>query len=194
MTAWLTLILGGAKSGKSAFAERLAAHEDRVLFVATAEARDADMAQRIKAHQANRPATWQTLEEPLELSRALNTALPGHTTAIVDCLTLWVSNLLMADGKMTDRSLAEKTSALLQVVKSHQARWIFVSNEVGLGVVPSTELGGHFRDLLGRVNQQFAVEADQVYLMVAGLPIDVKALAMDTSGSRTYLFKEQSSA
>ena len=175
----LTFILGGARSGKSTLAEQLAARGERVLYVATAEGRDEEMRRRIAAHQAARPQHWDTVEEPLDLAGALRPVHNRYDTVLIDCLTLWVSNLLLgrqpgaADDAIEERIL-NTARELLQLVASSGAGWIMVSNEVGLGVVPGSPLGRAYRDLLGRVNQLIAAHARQVYLMVAGLPLQVK--------------------
>ena len=182
MAAELILITGGARSGKSRFAERLAMQGKRVLFVATAEALDNDMARRIAAHRSSRPAEWDTLEEPRNLPEAIRRKAPGATSAydtiIVDCLTIWVSNLLLLHEGNADAEarILEAVGRLLDVRDSSDARWIFVTNEVGLGVVPSSPLGRAYRDALGRVNSFVASRADKVYLMAAGLALDLKAL------------------
>ena len=180
MRGELTFILGGARSGKSALAEQLAARGERVLYVATAEGRDDEMRRRIAAHRAARPGHWDTLEEPLELVAALRPIRDRYDTVLVDCLTLWVSNLLLqrqaagaADDAIEERIL-NAARELLQLVASSGGGWIMVSNEVGLGVVPGWPLGRAYRDLLGRVNQLVAAQAREVYLMVAGLPLQVK--------------------
>jgi adenosylcobinamide kinase/adenosylcobinamide-phosphate guanylyltransferase len=180
----LLLILGGARSGKSAYAQRLAQElgGDHVLFVATAEAWDEDMAQRIARHRQERPATWRTLETPRQVGPAI--ALHLHDTAVVliDCLTLLVSNTLLHYGASPDSAAAEaavqeEVAALVQTCQTTAATWIVVSNEVGLGLVPDNPLGRLYRDLLGRANQTLVAQAEAVYFMVAGLPVDVKALA-----------------
>ena len=182
MAARLTLITGGARSGKSAFAERLAAQGKRVLFVATAEALDDDMARRIAAHRGSRPAEWDTLEEPRSLPEAIRRKAAGadspYDTIIVDCLTIWVSNLLLLHEGNADAEarIVEAAKKLLDVRASSDASWIVVTNEVGLGVVPSSSLGRTYRDALGRVNSLVASRADKVYLMAAGLALDLKAL------------------
>lgn len=178
MTKELILILGGARSGKSAFAEQVAQQAGRVLFVATAQAQDDDMRQRIRAHRAKRPPEWSTLEEPHNLASAIPSALEGHNTCLLDCLTLWVSNLLLSkEGSATAESeILNEVGRLLDTYDSSPATWIVVSNEVGLGVVPPTRLGSQYRDLLGRVNQAVASRADRVYLMVAGLALELKSL------------------
>ena len=171
MSKRLTLILGGVRAGKSAYAQRLAVHGERVLFVATAEAGDAEMEARIRAHQASRPAEWDTLEEPVDIVGALAPVLHCYDTVLLDCVTLWVSNLLLS-GRGYD--IPAEAQRLLELSRQGDASWVVVSNEVGLGVVPATELGRVFTDELGRVNQLLAAEADAVYFMAAGLPMTVK--------------------
>ncbi len=182
MASELVLITGGARSGKSAFAERLAMRGERVLFVATAEALDDEMARRIAAHQASRPDHWDTLEEPRNLSDAIrNTTRAGsrsYDTIVVDCLTLWVSNLLLHYETEADAEsrIIDAAEGLLQVCGESESKWIIVTNEVGLGIVPSSSLGRAYRDALGRVNSLVASRSDKVYLMAAGLALDLKAL------------------
>lgn len=173
----LILVTGGARSGKSHFAQQLAtACPHAVLFVATAEALDADMAARIAQHQAERPANWHTLEEPRHLAQALASAPPAPLV-LLDCVTLWVTNLLLMEGADWKRATAE-LDGLLAWYRQHPVELIVVTNEVGLGVVPPNELSRTFRDWLGRFNQRLAAEADAVYLMVAGLAVDIRALAL----------------
>jgi adenosylcobinamide kinase / adenosylcobinamide-phosphate guanylyltransferase len=187
----LTLLLGGVRSGKSARAVELA-HETqargRVLFVATAQALDDDMARRVAAHRAERPPGWDTLESPLalpeELRRALDMAAAAgapYATVAIDCLTLWVSNLLLALDERDDAesTIGARVAALLAVreadrARAPAARWVVVSNEVGLGVVPPTPLGRRYRDALGRANRMVAAAADEVTLMVAGMELPLK--------------------
>ena len=172
----LTLVLGGVRAGKSSYAQQLAAAGRSVLFVATAEAGDSEMAERIRAHQASRPSDWHTLEEPLHLAAALEPVLHRYDTVLLDCLTLWVSNLLLrADDPWAARDDAlAQAQALLDLQARSEAAWVVVSNETGLGVIPPTPLGRAFQDALGRVNQLVAAHADDVYFMVAGLPVPVK--------------------
>lgn len=189
-----TLILGGARSGKSDWAERLAAAADRpVLFLATATAGDAEMADRIAAHRAARPAAWRTVEEPANLAAAVRDHARAGETVLVDCLTLWVSNLLLGrldrlgaadpdaiparDWNAGERELLDATADLLATARARNLSLILVSNEVGLGLVPATPLGRRYRDALGRVNRLAAAAADPVVLMVAGLPVDLRRLA-----------------
>jgi adenosylcobinamide kinase / adenosylcobinamide-phosphate guanylyltransferase len=170
----LTLILGGARSGKSTYALALAreAVAGKVLFVATAEAHDDEMTARITAHRGERPGTWDTLEEPRALTTALASAANDYDLVIIDCLTLWVSNLLLATPSPIDP--VEATAPLLDVYERHDPDWIVVSNEVGLGLVPDTPLGRTYRDILGAVNRRVATAADTVLFMVAGQPLKIK--------------------
>lgn len=179
----LIFILGGARSGKSAYAERLARRGRRVLFVATAEARDQDMRRRIAAHRERRPAGWDTLEEPLDLVAALRPLLHRYDTFLLDCLTLWVSNLLLErqDHAGTENRIQDSARELMDLIEETQATWILVSNEVGQGIVPSSTLGRAYRDALGRVNQVAASRANRVCLMTAGLALELKSL-----GARPY--------
>ncbi len=176
----LVLVLGGVRAGKSQFAQRLAQEKGgAVLFVATAEARDEEMAQRIRLHQETRPKDWQTLEEPIMVPGALSKAVQGYDVVLLDCLTLWISNLLLQvrEGKeVSDDELLAPVERLLYVYQHCQATFIVVSNEVGMGVVPPHPLGRRFRDLLGKANQMLAARSDKVYLLVAGLPLELKAL------------------
>lgn len=183
MTKELILILGGARSGKSALAERLARQRERVLFVATAEALDVDMERRIAAHRSQRPSAWRTLEEPLDLSSAIQEVADDYEICLLDCLTLWVSNLLlkMEDYPNVEREILAEVKRLLEVYEESSATWIVVSNEVGLGIVPPTPLGRQYRDILGRANQAVAARADRVYLTVAGLMMDLKSIAVPIS-------------
>ncbi len=182
MATGLVLITGGARSGKSGFAERLAMQGNRVLFVATAEALDDDMARRIAAHRTGRPSEWDTLEEPRAVPQAIlrdtTASTTPYDTIIVDCLTIWVSNLLLLHEGSADAEarILEAAGKLLDVHQSSDARWIVVTNEVGLGVVPPSSLGRMYRDTLGRVNSLVASRADKVYLMAAGLALDLRAL------------------
>ncbi|HEY8692895.1 MAG TPA: bifunctional adenosylcobinamide kinase/adenosylcobinamide-phosphate guanylyltransferase [Chloroflexota bacterium] len=173
MAEGFTLVTGGARSGKSAYAERLAAGSGKpVLFVATAEARDEDMRQRIEEHRANRPAEWQTIEEPLSVAVAIRAGIGGsqHTPVVLlDCVTLLVSNLLLAG-----RPVQPEIEALVQWRNQSGARLIAVTNEVGLGIVPDNALARQYRDALGLANQMLAAAADQVILMVAGLAVAIK--------------------
>lgn len=167
----LTLLLGGARSGKSARAVRLAADWDgQVVFVATAEGRDPEMAARIARHRLERPASWRTIEAPLELVRAFD-SIPDRAFVILDCLTLWVANAIEAGW--SDEDVERAGAAVATIVASREQPTVVVSNEVGLGLVPETPLGRTYRDLLGRVNALFAAEAEKAYLMVAGRTLEL---------------------
>ena len=171
----LVLVLGGARAGKSSYAQRLASAGTKVLFVATAEPRDPEMAARIEAHRAQRPRQWSTTEEPTELVFALAPMVERYDTVLLDCLTLWVSNLLLKyESTEVEPYTLRATEALLRLYDRGAATWIIVSNEVGNGVVPGTPLGRRYRDLLGQVNQVVAQGADRVFLMTAGLPLQIK--------------------
>lgn len=190
----LLLVLGGARSGKSTYAQRLAQElgGSRVLFVATAEAWDAEMAQRIAQHQQERPAVWRTLEVPHNVGQAIASHPGNAAVVLVDCLTLLVSNTLLRLGESPDPAAAAaaveaEIAALLQICQGNAATCIVVSNEVGLGLVPDNPLGRLYRDLLGRANQTLAAQAEAVYFMVAGLPVDVKALARAAAVSGTRI-------
>ena len=161
-------ILGGARSGKSRFAVSGLAARARVTYIATAEAGDADMAARIARHQAERSPHWTTVEAPYDLVPALSRALASNDTVIVDCLTVWVANLMLrGDG---DEAILKEADALAELAAAPRAELRLVSNEAGLGVHPPTADGLRFRDLLGLVNQRVAAASSRVVLMVAGLP------------------------
>jgi adenosylcobinamide kinase / adenosylcobinamide-phosphate guanylyltransferase len=176
----LILILGGARAGKSSHALSLAAEQHRssgaqVCFIATAQALDEEMAARIARHQTERPADWRTIEEPYRIDEALQKAGESDIV-IVDCLTLFVSNWLLRyeEENECEQNLRRIARDFLVQARSRRQTIFCVSNEAGLGVVPETRLGRLFRDLLGRVNQDFASAADEVYLLVAGIPLQLK--------------------
>jgi adenosylcobinamide kinase / adenosylcobinamide-phosphate guanylyltransferase len=167
--ASVTLILGGARSGKSAYAEALVTAVGDGLYLATAEAGDAEMTERIRAHRARRGDRWTTVEEPLDLSGNLSRhARPGRPI-LVDCLTLWLSNLLGAG-----MDIDEETAHLSEALAGLAGPVLLVANEVGLGIVPDTPLGRAFRDHAGRLNQRVAGVADRVVFVAAGLPLVLK--------------------
>lgn len=177
----LILILGGARSGKSAYAERLAlARGGAVLFVATATAGDEEMARRIAKHRDERPADWRTLEAPHDVAMAVAGDGFLAPTVLLDCVTLLVSNLLLAHEAAgvaeIERRIDAEIAALLAQIAAGEATWIVVSNEVGMGLVPPYPLGRQYRDLLGRANARLAAAAERAYLLVAGLPLDLKRL------------------
>ncbi len=169
-----TLVLGGARSGKSRFALDVQSTHRRVLFIATALGDDAEMRERIERHRAERPDHWRTIEEPCELVARLREACAAADAVIVDCLTVWVANLMLRGDP--DEHVLKQADELAAVLALHQADVTLVSNEVGLGVHPATADGRHFRDLLGGVNQRMAAAADRVVLMVAGVPLTVKEI------------------
>jgi len=165
----IELIIGGARSGKSALAERRAAESGlAVCYVATGQAGDGEMTARIAHHRARRPAHWRTVEEPLALAEALSKEAAPERCLIVDCLTLWLTNLLLGPG------LEEERTRLLEILPTLPGRVILVSNEVGCGIVPINELARRFADEQGRLNQQVAAVADRVTLVAAGLPLELK--------------------
>jgi adenosylcobinamide kinase/adenosylcobinamide-phosphate guanylyltransferase len=175
----LILVLGGARSGKSDYAEKLAAQLGRpVLYIATAQAGDDDMAARIAAHRQNRPAHWQTLEAPRHIAQALAQIHSPAPVLLLDCLTLLVSNILLTMETEPQAAIEAAVYAELDALAAMQqklgATLIVVSNEVGLGLVPSYALGRVYRDVLGRANQRLAAQAHRVLFMVAGLPLTVK--------------------
>jgi adenosylcobinamide kinase/adenosylcobinamide-phosphate guanylyltransferase len=167
-----SLILGGARSGKSVLAERLARDSGRdVVYVATAQARDDEMKARIAHHRAQRPAQWQCVEEPLALADVLRAQARADRCVLVDCLTLWLSNLL--GDRDPDRFVQER-DALLQALPELPGDIIFVSNEVGLGIVPLGELSRRYVDETGRLHQALGAQCERVVFVAAGLPLVLK--------------------
>lgn len=196
MSRELILVLGGARSGKSAYAEKLAAGlGGRIMYVATARAGDEEMRARLAIHRQMRSKTWRTVEAPSGVGEAIRAALTEGPVAgvLLDCLTLLVSNLILegvaeedlddVDEKVARERVEAELDQLLDTFRAGDVPWIVVSNEVGWGLVPLYPLGRVYRDLLGWVNQRLAAEAGRVYLMVAGLPVDVKALSSTRSGT-----------
>jgi adenosylcobinamide kinase/adenosylcobinamide-phosphate guanylyltransferase len=170
----ITLVLGGVRSGKSRYAQRLAEHASQVTFIATAESRDDhEMQRKIERHRAQRPSHWLTIEEPLNLAQIVRSAEAEWDLILIDCLTLYASNLLEANGENLTPSLAQVDDLCASLASSWHSV-ILVSNEVGSGVVPAYALGRRFRDLAGEINQRIAAVADTVILMVAGLPLALK--------------------
>lgn len=168
----MIFVTGGARSGKSRFAQALASQSGLpVLYLATAAPGDPEMEERIEAHRASRPKDWITVEEGREVLRVIE-GLDRPHTVLLDCVTLWVSNL-MGDG-LSDEEILSRAKALSDFLPRCPHRVILVSNEVGWGVVPPYPLGRRFRDLQGAVNQVLASAADEVYLLVAGIPVRVK--------------------
>jgi adenosylcobinamide kinase/adenosylcobinamide-phosphate guanylyltransferase len=172
MSQEIILITGGARSGKSRYAEqRVLEMGGRPLYVGTAEAKDEEMAQRIAAHRKRRGTQWHTIEEPLELAEALLAQRGETDCALVDCLTLWISNLLI---RHDDQYASKKVAEMIEKLPRLDFHLVFVTNEVGLGIVPDNPLARKFRDLAGWTNQQMAQAANEVILMVAGIPMILK--------------------
>ncbi|MBV8393837.1 MAG: bifunctional adenosylcobinamide kinase/adenosylcobinamide-phosphate guanylyltransferase [Alphaproteobacteria bacterium] len=171
----VSLVLGGARSGKSTHAEKLVAGTlfgaapRPAIYIATAEAGDVEMATRIMAHRTRRGGNWETIEEPLKLAETLAGTAERRKPVLVDCLTLWLSNLMGAGADLDDAA-----DELVRALEDLSAPVVFVSNEVGLGIVPETPLGRAFRDAQGRLNMRMAERADRVILMTAGLPLTLK--------------------
>ncbi len=166
----VTLVLGGARSGKSRYAEGLIMRSPKPwIYVATAEVRDDEMAERIAAHKARRDVGWQTIEAPHDLADAVKQA-PANAAVLVDCLTLWLSNLM--EGSF---DVEAQTARLQDALAGRKGPTVLVSNEVGFGIVPDNALARRFRDLQGQLNQRMAAQAARVIIMVAGIPIAVKS-------------------
>ncbi|MCD1262012.1 bifunctional adenosylcobinamide kinase/adenosylcobinamide-phosphate guanylyltransferase [Paenibacillus athensensis] len=179
------LVTGGARSGKSAFAEKLAKRRSqRGMYIATSQIYDEEMRERVEAHRSQRMAAdfaWQTLEEPYELADLLG-RLSGETggdAVLVDCLTLWLSNCLLRVERepASELLVTAQIDALVAAAAAFDGKLILVTNEVGSGIVPEYLLGRRFRDLAGRLNQRMAAVCDEVFLVTAGIPVELKRLA-----------------
>jgi adenosylcobinamide kinase / adenosylcobinamide-phosphate guanylyltransferase len=169
----VTLVLGGVRSGKSRYAQQLAEQSRQVVFLATAKITDEEMRMKIDRHREERPKEWLTVEEPLELPKVLADHGPDCELVLVDCLTIYAANLLEVEGE-DDKAIDRRVEALCEALRIGQCSVVLVSNEVGSGVVPPYPLGRRYRDLLGEINQRVARIADDVVLMVAGLPLALK--------------------
>jgi len=175
-----TLITGGARSGKSRLAQEMALKSGGpVIFVATAEAGDEEMKERIERHRRNRPADWRTLEVTTHLGRHITQNIGKARTVIIDCITLLVSNVFQENQSITDAALLEKAvvaeiEGLIKCIKRSDARFIIVTNEVGLGIVPADRVSRLYRDFLGMANRLLAENADEVIFMAAGIPVNIK--------------------
>jgi adenosylcobinamide kinase/adenosylcobinamide-phosphate guanylyltransferase len=174
------LITGGARSGKSRLAQELATKTNEpVLFVATAEAGDEEMKRRIEAHRKTRPANWATLEVTTHIGRKITPNIGQARTVIIDCITLLINNVFQkhegtTDVTLLEQAVVEEIKELVTCMKHSKARFIIVTNEVGLGIVPADRVSRLYRDLLGKANQMLAEHVDEVILMVAGIPITIK--------------------
>ena len=169
----VTFVLGGVRSGKSRFAQRIASGSGSVIFIATAKPSDPEMELRIERHRKSRPATWQTLEVPVDLDVVISSLQDTKQLAVIDCLTVYLANVMSkAQGK--ESVIREHTERLCSALKETRASIILVSNEVGSGVHAPTATGRFYCDLLGELNQRVAALADNVILMVAGIPVPVK--------------------
>lgn len=169
----IIFILGGARSGKSTYAVKLAKRLDqKIAFIATCLPLDKEMRKRIKIHKKNRPSRWQTFEAGEDIATLLKDVGPKFNTLIIDCLTLFISGLLSIG--LDDKVIEERVNKMLEILKSKKCKSIIVSNEVGLGIVPKNRLGRRFRDLAGRINQIVAEKSDEVFFLVSGIPWRIK--------------------
>ncbi len=187
----IILVLGGARSGKSSFAEKIAKEigGEKVTYIATAEALDEEMEKRIARHKSQRPKNWETIEESTDIYKAIQ-RLDNNQTVLIDCLTLYISNLLLKENSEGDLDLQQKQKLeediienidrVFEYAEKKDIDLIIVSNEVGQGLVPSYELGRLFRDISGRANQYISSKADKVYLTIAGFPLDLNELSKVT--------------
>jgi len=181
MTSKLTLVLGGARSGKSSHAQSLAQATGKpVTFIATAQALDEEMSRRIQKHRLERPVNWETLELPFDIASHMQRI--KSNVVVLDCITLLVNNLLMqfvkddlVDETRFAPAVQKEVHGLLAAIRDREQHWMIISNELGLGLVPPYQMGRVYRDWLGWANQQLAREADKVILMVAGIPMNVKS-------------------
>ncbi|MCF8145187.1 MAG: bifunctional adenosylcobinamide kinase/adenosylcobinamide-phosphate guanylyltransferase [Deltaproteobacteria bacterium] len=168
----IILVLGGARSGKSSWALRYAEETyASCLFVATAQVEDDEMAERVRLHQASRGPGWRLIEEPLDIAETLQSDIGDADVALIDCMTIWLSNILLQKGREAVNAYQDR---LLKVLSRRRQAVIMVSNEVGTGIVPEYPLGREFRDLAGTLNQKLAALADKVIMSVAGIPIHIK--------------------
>jgi adenosylcobinamide kinase/adenosylcobinamide-phosphate guanylyltransferase len=175
----LFLVTGGARSGKSAFAERLAAQKgNRLLYVATMEPEDEEMRDRVREHQARRGPDWDTLVEPVRLADVIREHGSSHDAVLIDCATLWLTNLIWppADRRQAESTASAAASELCAAIRASRAAVIVVTNEIGSGIVPASSESRHFRDIIGRVNQILAAAATEVYFVSCGISLPLKAL------------------
>ena len=174
MNSRLIFVTGGTRSGKSNFAQELAhSLKGRTVFIATAEALDEEMGKRIAIHQRERPSGWDTVEEPRLLGQAVQKCAGTYDILLIDCLTLWISNLL-TNHSLDEDEINREVQSLIESCKTESSTVIIVSNEVGMGIVPVDKLTRLYRDIVGRANQEIASEADEVYLVVSGISMKIK--------------------
>lgn len=174
METRLILITGGARSGKSRFAQTLAEHlEGHKVFIATAQPLDEEMSTRIEKHKRERPAGWDTIEESARLAQAVKKCSGNYQVVLIDCLTMWISHLL-TQRTLSESEIVNEVQSLITSCKTVQGTVVIVSNEVGWGIVPANKVSRIFRDIVGRANQDIASHADKVYLVVSGIPLKLK--------------------
>jgi adenosylcobinamide kinase/adenosylcobinamide-phosphate guanylyltransferase len=169
----ITLVLGGAQSGKSHYAQQLASHFERVTFIATARRTDAEMRKKIARHRRVRPVSWKTIEAPVDLDNAIRSQSQNAGVLLIDCLTVYADNVA-GTGKKRKRHAKDRIEEICDAIRACGASVIVVSNEVGSGIVPEYRSGRIYRDFLGQMNQKIAQIADRVVLMIAGLPVTIK--------------------
>lgn len=188
MAGKIVLVTGGARSGKSTFAEKyVAANGGKIAYIATSQVLDDEMRVRVKLHRERRPADWYTYEAPFEAHNAMADAVQKFDGIIFDCLTLYTTNLLLKACNELDESqhyqfIMEAISKLVESAKSNNSLVVFVTNEVGMGIVPEYALSREYRDMAGLVNQKLATAADEVYFVVCGLAVDFKKLSVNING------------
>lgn len=170
---YVTLVLGGARSGKSRYAQQVASCFARVTFIATARTSDSEIRQKISQHRRERPKGWKTVEAPVRLSKMIDLESPQADVLLVDCLTMFVANVMGAKNG-AEKATEKNINQVCEAIRASKASIVVVSNEVGSGVVPAFRSGRIYRDLLGQMNQQVAEIADKVILMVAGVAVTVK--------------------
>ncbi|MBD3182803.1 bifunctional adenosylcobinamide kinase/adenosylcobinamide-phosphate guanylyltransferase [Candidatus Poribacteria bacterium] len=170
----ITFITGGARSGKSNLALKLAGERgNKIAFIATATAKDEEMKKRIEIHKDNRPLDWSTIEEPLDIASAIRSVL-DHDLIIIDCITLLVTNLMFSDESADENTVVKGIKEMISAIREFNGAVIIVSNEVGMGIVPDNKLSRDFRDYAGRANQMIVEAADEFYVCFSGMPLRLK--------------------
>ena len=182
----IIFVTGGARSGKSRFAENILENKKKVLYIATAIAFDDEMKERIRLHRQQRNSTWKTLEAYRDFENILPRALKGMSAVMLDCITVMLTNIMLADHTINwdnispaqaagvENEIMKEAGQLMKILADYEGEAVIVSNELGMGLVPPTPMGRYFRDTAGRVNQMIAAQADEVYLAVSGIPVKVK--------------------